>query len=590
MDQHVPRNKHRLPIFNGFKAFLKRAAKSQSYLSCQFTSHFIKKSLYKRETPMRVCFAMFIKLLIATCLIAFCGLEPRISQANDTDYEPPAGYYSSAAGLTGTALQSQLRTVMSTGFVGRNYGDLRYADAVLDADPNHAGNILLIYNRASVSATWDSGTTWSREHQWPVSLLGTSDPSNSQTDMRSDEFLIRPINPSINSARSNEYYGPANGSGGYQDYGSYWYPGAADSGDCARAMFYAVTRYPTYSGNSLSLVNGAPATYQMGDLDSLLHWNYTDTPDAFELRRNQAVYSSTLNPTYYQGNRNAFIDHPEYVWSVFKNQTNDTSITTSTHTVDLGRVIVGASLGTQSVAINKTGVDGTYYSVTSNGNATSTVSGRFNAFAMDATGSKATTIGLNASTSTAGLKSGTVTVDNLDITTQGGAGKGANDADDVITVTGSVFDHAQPSFRSDGNLSTLSLDFGSLPQNSGQHSLNFSVFNKMLTQSYTAAMDLDSIASSGNTGVLSTSLIAFANLAAGGEADFFAMINTAASGDFNASYTLNLSDENLPGAATLAPLILQLHGTITAVPEPAALILLLSAALGLLVRNKFKLP
>ena len=194
---------------------------------------------------------------------------------------------------------------------------------------------------------------------------------------------------------------------------------------------------------------------------------------------------------------------------------------------------------------------------------------------------------MNAPTSTAGLKSGTVTVDNLDITTQGGAGKGANDPDDVIAVTGSVLDHAQPSFRNDGNLSTLSLDFGSLPENSGQHSLDFSLFNKMLTQGYTAAMNLDSIVSSGNAGVLSTSLTAFANLAAGGEADFAAMIDTAAPGDFSAYYTLNLSDENLPGAATLAPLTLELHGTVTAVPEPAIIILLLTAALALLGKHKF---
>ena len=75
----------------------------------------------------------------------------------------------------------------------------------------------------------------------------------------------------------------------------------------------------------------------------------------------------------------------------------------------------------------------------------------------------------------------------------------------------------------------------------------------MLTQGYTAGLDLDSIAAAGSTSVLSTSLTAFPNLAAGGDADFFALINTAAIGDFNASYTLNLSDENLPGAATLAP-------------------------------------
>ena len=124
-------------------------------------------------------------------------------------------------------------------------------------------------------------------------------------------------------------------------------------------MFYAVTRYPSFNGNNLSLVNGQPSTYQMGDLNSLLHWNYTDPPDTFEPARDRAVYSTTLNPTYSQGNQNAFIDHPEYVWSVFVNQANDTSITTSTHSVDLGQVIVGSLFGTQSVTINKAGVDGT---------------------------------------------------------------------------------------------------------------------------------------------------------------------------------------------------------------------------------------
>ena len=123
-----------------------------------------------------------------TCAIAFEGLGPRNSWANDTDYAPPAGYYDSAAGLTGSALQSQLATIMTGGFTGRTYGDFRYSSAVLDADPNHAGNILLMHNRASVSATWDNGSTWNREHQWPVSLLGTGDPSNSTTNMETDEF------------------------------------------------------------------------------------------------------------------------------------------------------------------------------------------------------------------------------------------------------------------------------------------------------------------------------------------------------------------------------------------------------------------
>jgi endonuclease I len=515
--------------------------------------------------------------LLKASLAILLGAQSTITRATDYDYEAPAGYYSPAAGKTGAALQSQLRTIMSTGLVQRNYGDFRYASAVLDADPNHAGNILLVYNRASVSATWDSGDTWSREHLWPVSLLGTDDPTNTQKDMRTDEFLLRPVTPSLNSARSNEYYGAVSGSGTYHDYGSYWFPGDPDKGDIARSMFYAVTEYPTFNGNNLSLVNGSPATYQMGDLNALLHWHYSDTPDAFERRRNQAVYSSTLNPTYYQGNRNAFIDHPEYVWSVVVDQANDTSITTSTHSVNLGRVIVGSSFGTQPVTINKTGQDGTYYEVRTAGSATSTVTGRYNAFAMDGAGSKQTTVGLNASTATAGLKSGAVTVDNLDITTQGGAGKGANDADDVVNVSGAVLDHAAPSFFSETRATSITLDFGSIEQNTGKQSRPVDLFNLMQTSGYTARLDLDSISYTGDSGIFSSTLATFLNLDAGNHDEFSILCDTAHVGSFSGAYSLICSDENIAGAQTFAPLTLTVVAHVLAVPEPSVVAMCLGA-------------
>ena len=266
---------------------------------------------------------------------------------------------------------------------------MRYADAVLDADPNHAGNILLIYNRASVSAAWDSG-----DHLEPRASMARLAPRDERSERQPNRHEKRRV-PHSSHQSVGQFVAQQQSLRHDDKFRRKWKPDERlllprrrRFRRRCRAMFYAVTRYTSFNGHSLSLVDGQPSTYQMGDLNSLLHWNYTDTPDAFELRRNQAVYSSTLNPTYYQGNRNAFIDHPEYVWSVFADQANDTSITTSTHAVNLGRVIVGASLGTQPVTINKSGVDGTYYSVTSSGNATSTVSGRYNAFAMDTTGSK----------------------------------------------------------------------------------------------------------------------------------------------------------------------------------------------------------
>jgi prepilin-type N-terminal cleavage/methylation domain-containing protein/prepilin-type processing-associated H-X9-DG protein len=396
-------------------------------------------------------------------------------------------------------------------------------------------------------------------------------------------FLLRPCDPTLNTARGNSYFGPAGGSGTYHDYGSYWYPGDADKGDVARAMFYAVTEYPTFNGHSLSLVNGQPSTYQMGDRNSLLHWNYSDPPDAFERRRNQAVFSSGLNPAYYQSNRNAFIDHPEYAWSVFADQANDTAITTSTHSVDLGRVIVGSSFGTQTLTINKSGVDGTYYEVRADGSATSTVTGRYNAFAMDGPGSRQTTIGLSASTATAGLKSGTVTVDNLDITTQGGAGRGANDPDDAVGVAGTVLDHAAPSFAGQTRTSSLTLEFGSIARNSGTHSLAFDLFNLVQTAGYTARLDLDTITFSGDSGVFSSTLATFANLDAGGHDEFSVSCGTTAPGRFSGTYWLTCSDENIAGAAMFSPLALTVVANVLAVPEPAGVAMCLSVLAALCI-------
>jgi endonuclease I len=58
-----------------------------------------------------------------------------------------------------------------------------------------------------------------------------------------------------------------------------------------------------------SVSNGSAP--RIGKLSVLLQWHQQDPPDAFEKRRNELIYSS------YQRNRNPFIDHPEWVTSIF---------------------------------------------------------------------------------------------------------------------------------------------------------------------------------------------------------------------------------------------------------------------------------
>ena len=103
-------------------------------------------------------------------------------------------------------------------------------------------------------------------------------------------------------------------------------------GDIARACFYMAARYNNLSGTdeitqyepNLKLVNYATSNGEredssaehavgMGILQDLLEWNKLDPVDEFEIHRNNLIYNN------FQGNRNPFIDFPEwadYIWGV----------------------------------------------------------------------------------------------------------------------------------------------------------------------------------------------------------------------------------------------------------------------------------
>jgi endonuclease I len=486
-------------------------------------------------------------------------------------YDPPANYYSTAIG-TGTTLKSQLQDIIDNHTV-ISYDGARTALQDTDEDPNNPARILLVYNRISNTAAWDSAATWNREHTWPQSRLGSGGGGQAVSDL----FNLRACTTSVNSDRGNLHFGGAFGQpfGEVVDKGAtVWYPGNADAGMIARQEFYMAVRYDgSDSGTSdLELVsNGTTGTAaQLGDLSRMIEWHYAAPPDSFERRRNQIIYDN------YQHNRNPFIDRPEYVWSIFVNQTNDSGLTlvggtagadgASSRIVDLGRVLVGAAVpAAQAVTLNKAGLNGTYYSVTTADAATSSVTGRYNAFATGVTGSKSINVGLNTSTVAAGLKTGTVTIDNLDVTTAGGVGRGANDGNDVATVNLSVLSHANPSFIAGSDVNGLTYDFGVISLNAPTPTFSFDLFNLEATAGYTAGLDLDSIVGSGDTGALTTSLEVFqgaAALAAGAGYSFTAALDTAAAGAFSATYTLSFSDENLPGASSLGSMTLTLSGVV----------------------------
>ncbi len=419
---------------------------------------------------------------------------------------------------------------------------------------NVSHNVSIINPNGSIPG-WDSAATWNREHTWPKSRgVGSSGADTS------DLHQLRPSFTQTNSNRGNLSFGGAYGQsfGVKSDQGAtVWYPGDVDAGRIARQQFYMHTRYDgsDSSTSNLTLVDsGNPGSNQLGDLSRMLEWHYQAAPDAFELGRNQKVYG-------FQNNRNPFIDRPEYVWSVFVGQQNNAQLAlaggstqadgSSSVSLDFGEVIVGAALpAAQAVTLDKTGSAGTYYSVATNSaGVTACLCGRHNAFAMNTHGWGSITVGVAGSTATPGTLGGTVTVDNLDVTTGLGSGFGALDGDDTIDVSLAVLDHANASFVSSGDANTLTLDFGQVVFGGVAAALDFSVFNDAAASGlFTAGLDLDGVTGAGDTSVLTTDLGVFQALGAGQGAAFSAMLNTQATGTFSATYTLSTSDENLAGA------------------------------------------
>ncbi len=197
------------------------------------------------------------------------------------------GYYSSLTGLSGTALKNELSRIVSN-MKSLSYGDARYILDDSDADPAKPGNVILVYNRASVKGVWDGGNTWNREHVWPQSKLGSASDS--------DIHNLKPANQSINSSRGNLPF--LAGSGTFGSVSGGWFPGEYDKGDIARIVFYMNIRW------GLSINSG------IGNLSTFIEWHNSDPVDDFEMNRNNVLFNK-------QNNRNPFIDHPELVSEIY---------------------------------------------------------------------------------------------------------------------------------------------------------------------------------------------------------------------------------------------------------------------------------
>jgi len=264
--------------------------------------------------------------------------KPTIADCNDAGSQGtskiPAGYYDAAGSLSGDALKESLHRII------RNHKAFSYTDVYdilerTDGDPCDSARIVLLYTGWKIprdhkdhggnydyeAAGYIYRDAWNREHVWPKSHGFPDENDTAYTDLHH----IRPADRSINTERNTRAYDyatiPYADDDGTvptlckTDTRWIWEPPDFVKGDIARMLFYMDVRYEGYAvGNmqtsGLELVDEEiPKTSRMpvfGRLSTLLEWHLLDPVDNWERRRNDIIYNE------FQGNRNPFIDHPEY--------------------------------------------------------------------------------------------------------------------------------------------------------------------------------------------------------------------------------------------------------------------------------------
>ncbi len=252
----------------------------------------------------------------------------------------PQGFYKSVKDLEGDSLKLKLHQLT------RNHKTFTYDEVYsiiekTDQDPYDTMNVVLLYTGRSMNRNYkDHGgryeykmhgytyqDAWNREHVWPKSFGFPNEKDTAYTDLHH----IRPADRTINSNRNNRSFDyatePFYDNNGQVETGCFkstewtWEPPDVVKGDIARMVFYMAVRYEGYEldGNivqDLEVIDSIPSKGSrepnLGKLSTLMEWHIQDPVDNWERRRNDIIYKK------YQGNRNPFIDHPEFVMKIWQ--------------------------------------------------------------------------------------------------------------------------------------------------------------------------------------------------------------------------------------------------------------------------------
>ncbi len=252
-------------------------------------------------------------------------------------------YYSTITNQTGYSLKTALHNIVNS-HTSQGYSALWtfYSDHSLDTSYENDGTIMDIYsenpngadsyNYTKVTNQCGSYNSeadcYNREHSFPRSWFG-----GKREPMNSDVHHIFASDGYVNSKRSSYPYAVVGSAtftsnnnskvgssvtSGYS--GTVFEPIDEFKGDLARVYFYMATRYEDVisgwennSSSSNAVLNGSSdQVFETWQLNMLISWHNADPVSQYEIDRNNAAQT-------YQGNRNPFVDHPEWVESIWVN-------------------------------------------------------------------------------------------------------------------------------------------------------------------------------------------------------------------------------------------------------------------------------
>jgi endonuclease I len=254
--------------------------------------------------------------------------------------DPPPGYYDTVVTTSPETLRATLHDVID------GHTKIPYTSSstdtwnvleLADQDPNDSTNILDVYRNRSFDKYGGGNSYYNREHTWPNSYGFPDDGPTNKPYSDCHQLFLCDIG--YNSTRADRIFDscatscsvlPAddyNGESGDNRTKNatpvgIWETWIGRRGDVARAQFYMDVRYEGDSGEPdliltddvnlilASQTGNNEAIAYMGLLQTLLQWHEDDPVDEKEMARNDVVYS-------YQGNRNPFVDHPEWVGAIF---------------------------------------------------------------------------------------------------------------------------------------------------------------------------------------------------------------------------------------------------------------------------------